>query len=131
MSDERIVRSSGASGLAGIIEAKDVRRLTALEAENVRLKKLVAERDLKIEATEGDRIKKVGRRAVRREGRGCEGKRPVAAAGLHAARGGTKRCRPFCRHPASQERNVVLLDRCQSDAALWSSKSSMLSHTPA
>jgi putative transposase len=33
----------------GTIEASDVRRLKALEAENVRLKKLVAERDLEIE----------------------------------------------------------------------------------
>ena len=33
----------------GTIETSDVRRLKALEAENVRLKKLVAERDLEIE----------------------------------------------------------------------------------
>ena len=33
----------------GTIEASDVRRLKALEAENARLKKLVAERDLEIE----------------------------------------------------------------------------------
>ena len=33
----------------GMIEASDVRRLKALEAENARLKKLVAERDLEIE----------------------------------------------------------------------------------
>jgi putative transposase len=33
----------------GTIEASDVRRLKALEAENGRLKKLVAERDLEIE----------------------------------------------------------------------------------
>jgi putative transposase len=33
----------------GTIEANDVRRLKALEAENARLKKLVAERDLEIE----------------------------------------------------------------------------------
>ena len=33
----------------GTIEASDVRRLKALEAENARLKKLVAERDLAIE----------------------------------------------------------------------------------
>ena len=33
----------------GTIEASDVRRLKALEGENARLKKLVAERDLEIE----------------------------------------------------------------------------------
>ena len=33
----------------GTIAASDVRRLKALEAENARLKKLVAERDLEIE----------------------------------------------------------------------------------
>jgi len=33
----------------GQLEASDVRRLKALEAENARLKKLVAERDLEIE----------------------------------------------------------------------------------
>jgi putative transposase len=33
----------------GSIEANDVRRLRQLEAENARLKKLVAERDLEIE----------------------------------------------------------------------------------
>ena len=33
----------------GTIEARDVRRLKALETENARLKKLVAERDLEIE----------------------------------------------------------------------------------
>jgi putative transposase len=33
----------------GTIEANDVRRLKALEAENARLNKLVAERDLEIE----------------------------------------------------------------------------------
>jgi putative transposase len=33
----------------GTLAAGDVRRLKALEAENVRLKKLVAERDLEIE----------------------------------------------------------------------------------
>ena len=33
----------------GTIEANDVRRLKALELENARLKKLVAERDLEIE----------------------------------------------------------------------------------
>jgi transposase-like protein len=33
----------------GGIEANDVRRLKQLEAENARLKKLVAERDLEIE----------------------------------------------------------------------------------
>ena len=38
----------GASGSAAI-EANDVRRLKQLEAENARLKKLVAERDLEIE----------------------------------------------------------------------------------
>jgi putative transposase len=33
----------------GVFEANDVRRLRRLEAENARLKKLVAERDLEIE----------------------------------------------------------------------------------
>jgi putative transposase len=33
----------------GKLQSKDVRRLKQLEAENARLKKLVAERDLKIE----------------------------------------------------------------------------------
>jgi putative transposase len=33
----------------GTLAASDVRRLKALEAENARLKKLVAERDLEIE----------------------------------------------------------------------------------
>jgi putative transposase len=33
----------------GTLEASDVKRLKALEAENARLKKLVAERDLEIE----------------------------------------------------------------------------------
>lgn len=33
----------------GTIEARDMRRLKALETENARLKKLVAERDLEIE----------------------------------------------------------------------------------
>ena len=33
----------------GSLQAKDVRRLRQLEAENARLKKLVAERDLEIE----------------------------------------------------------------------------------
>jgi putative transposase len=34
----------------GTFQAEDVRRLKQLEAENLRLKKLVAERDLEIEA---------------------------------------------------------------------------------
>jgi putative transposase len=33
----------------GVFQANDVRRLKQLEAENARLKKLVAERDLEIE----------------------------------------------------------------------------------
>jgi len=36
-------------GLPGQLETMDVRRLKALEVENARLKKIVAERDLEIE----------------------------------------------------------------------------------
>jgi putative transposase len=39
----------------GGLEASDIRRLRQLEAENARLKKLVAERDLEIEVIEGSR----------------------------------------------------------------------------
>ncbi len=45
--------------LFGGLEASDVRRLRQLEAENARLKKLVAERDLEIEVIEGSRRKKM------------------------------------------------------------------------
>jgi hypothetical protein len=61
-----------------------VRRLKALEPENARLK-LVAERDLEIEVTK-EIATKNGERAGPPRGPGlCEGRRPVAAAGLHAA----------------------------------------------
>ena len=42
----------------GTFEASDVRRLKALEAENARLKKLVAERDLEIEVMKEINAKK-------------------------------------------------------------------------
>ena len=42
----------------GQLEASDVKRLKALEAENVRLKKLIAERDLEIEVMKEINAKK-------------------------------------------------------------------------
>ena len=42
----------------GQLEASDVKRLKALEAENARLKKLVAERDLEIEVMKEINAKK-------------------------------------------------------------------------
>ena len=41
----------------GMLEANDVKRLRALEAENAKLKKLVVERDLEI-----DTLKEINRR---------------------------------------------------------------------
>ena len=42
----------------GALEANDVRRLKALETENARLKKIVAERDLEIEVMKEVAVKK-------------------------------------------------------------------------
>ena len=73
----------------GTFEANDVRRLRQLEAENAKLKKLVAERDLEIEvmkeiaAKNGERAGSPGWGQVR-DGHGA-----VAAAGLHAFEGWT------------------------------------------
>ncbi len=70
----------------GGFEASDVRRLRQLEAENARLKKLVAERDLEIEVMKKSR-QKTGERAG-----------PPAASGVRMAgsavsrRGGPARC---------------------------------------
>lgn len=43
----------------GMLEANDVKRLRALEAENAKLKKLVVERDLEI-----DTLKEIDRKSV-------------------------------------------------------------------
>ena len=63
-----------------------MRRLKQLEAENARLKKLVAERDLEIEV-----MKEITAKNGERAGSPCrsgrrDGQGPVATAGLHAAR---------------------------------------------
>jgi hypothetical protein len=80
------------------LAASDVRRLKALEAENARLKKLVAERDLEIEASRsacasttgcppssGLRITRAGlaRKTPLRRGAGVGGWRKVRAARQH------------------------------------------------
>ena len=70
----------------GTFQADDVRRLKQLEAENARLKKLVAERDLEIEVMKeinanGERAGSPLPSCV------CDRPRPVAAAGLHAGQG--------------------------------------------
>ena len=76
----------------GTFQADDVRRLKQLEAENARLKKLVAERDLEIEVMKEIAAKKNGERAGSPcRSRACDGQGPVATAGLHAAR-----CRAIC-----------------------------------
>ena len=71
----------------GQLEAADVKRLRQLEAENAKLKKLVAERDLEI-----DLMKEVaanGRRArASPTGRVSASMRPVAAASVGAHVGG-------------------------------------------
>jgi putative transposase len=80
----------------GTFQADDVRRLRQLEAENARLKKLVAERDLEIEVMKEINAKKLvpdlirdGERAGSPFPGGVrDGPRAVAAAGLHAGQGG-------------------------------------------
>src|SRR3954463_11973486 len=69
----------------GTFPADDVRRLKQLEAENARLKELVAERDLEIEV-----MKEIAAKNGERAGSPCcsgvrDGPGPVATAGLHAA----------------------------------------------
>ena len=69
----------------GGFQANDVRRLKQLEAENVRLKKLVAERDLEIEVMKEVAAKKTGERAGS-SAASCVWPRAwsLGAAGLHA-----------------------------------------------
>jgi putative transposase len=73
----------------GALRADDVRRLKQLESENARLKKLVAERDLEIEVMKEINAKNGERAGSPFPSGVCDGPQPVAAAGLHANRGGT------------------------------------------
>lgn len=66
--------------------AADVKRLKALEAENARLKKLVAKRDLEIEVMKEVAAKKMVSVPARRKQ--VEGARALGSAGLHAVLGG-------------------------------------------
>jgi putative transposase len=70
----------------GNSQINDVRRLKQLEAENARLKKLVAERDLEIEVMKEIISKKNERAGSPRRRSVRDGQGPVATAGLHAAR---------------------------------------------
>ena len=72
----------------GELEVADVRRLRELEAENARLKKMVAERDLEI-----DVMKEIAKKSGERPGSPaagdvCDGARGVTAPCLPAAVGG-------------------------------------------
>jgi putative transposase len=68
----------------GELRSEDVRRLRQLEAENARLKKLVAERDLEIEVMK-EVAAKNGERAGPSAASGlCPGAWSLGAAGLHA-----------------------------------------------
>ena len=72
----------------GASEVDDVRRLKALEAENARLKKLVAERDLEIEVMK-EIAEKNGERAGPSRAGGLRGApRTVAAPVVHAVGSG-------------------------------------------
>jgi putative transposase len=71
----------------GTFQADDVRRLKQLEAENARLKKLVAERDLEIEVMKEINAKNGERAGSPIPGGVCDGPRAIAAAGLHAGQG--------------------------------------------
>ena len=72
----------------GALQASDVKRLRQLEAENARLKKLVAERDLEIEVMK-ESLQKNGERAGPPATSGvCPRAWGLGAAGLHAALSG-------------------------------------------
>ena len=60
----------------GTFQADDVRRLKQLEAENARLKKLVAERDLEIEVMKEINAKKSKRAGSPNPGSVCNGRGP-------------------------------------------------------
>ena len=70
---------------SALMQSDDVKRLKQLEAENARLKKLVAERDLEIEVIDERSPQKSGERAGSPcPGGICDGQRPVVALGLAA-----------------------------------------------
>ena len=72
----------------GDLEAAEVKRLRGLEAENAKLKKLLAERDLEIELMAEGAAKKNGRRArAPQTGSLPSPRRPVGAASVRAVVG--------------------------------------------
>jgi putative transposase len=70
-------------------QANDVRRLKQLEAENARLKKLVAERAVEVEVMKEVAAKKLVSVPARRRQVVYGRARPLGATGLHAVLGGT------------------------------------------
>jgi putative transposase len=72
----------------GQLDAADVKQLRALQTENARLKKLLAERDLSIEIMKEINAKNGERAGTARAGAVCARARPVADEVVHAAFGG-------------------------------------------
>jgi len=71
----------------GELEVADVRRLRELEAENARLKKMVAERDLEIDVMKEVAKKRGEREGSKRRGGICDEARPITASSLSIAVG--------------------------------------------
>src|SRR5204863_3483816 len=92
----------------GTFQVDDVRRLKQLEAENARLKKLVAERDLEIEVMKEINAKKGERAASPLPSCVCDRPGPVAAAACTLVKVGRSALR---YRPRKAEKDAPVLAR--------------------